>query len=59
MLNEGADVEGGGHGAKRALELLLSHQDSKIYYLIHTASKGNAVEANHQRLRQRSQQEIE
>ena len=59
MLNEGADVEGCGHGAKRALELLLSHKDSKIYDPIHTASKGNAVEANHQRLRPGSQQGIQ
>lgn len=54
MFNQGADVEGCGHGAKSALHLLLSQTLSKHCkhcHLIRTASKGNAVEANHHRLR--------
>ena len=54
MFNQGADVERCGHGAKSALHLPLSQTFSKpckIGHLTRTASKGNAVEANHHRLR--------
>lgn len=60
MFNQGADVEGCGHGAKSALHLLPSQILSKLCkhcHLIRTASKGNAVEANHHRLR-RGQREV-
>lgn len=50
MLDEGADVEGCGHGAKGALQLLLSSLYGDLRRSTGTASKGNAVEANHHRL---------
>lgn len=59
MFNQGANVEGCGHGAKSTLRFLLRQTLSKLCkhcHLIRTASKGNAVEANHHRLR-RSQRE--
>ena len=55
MLNQSADIEGCGHGAKSALHQFLSQMHSRFRHLIRTASKGKAVEANHQRLRRRSQ----